>query len=340
VDCEEVRINGTYLGYFGGPDENAASLFGTSASFHYRMDEFVGLGTDHADVPIFMADALTDLSALVANNATSFNVTYNHCGNPISPWGEDNLVNMMLVAYAADICSLPLDLGPDTLLCAGESIVLNATLPGATYVWNDGITSGMRTVDEPGTYVVTPSHPECNWPADTIVVDFAPALQVDLGSDRVICSGQEVLLAVPLIPGTAFTWADGNTDNPRSVTAPGIYSITTTFGRCSYSDSVSVAVDDCPFAIELPNIFTPNGDATNTAFAPLRMDGVQRLAITIYNRWGQSVFTSAALNFQWDGRTTAGLPVPDGTYFWVLTYVPLRGDGSEQAMTGTVTITR
>ncbi len=340
ADCEEVRVNGNYLGYLGGPDENAASLFGASASFHYRLDDFVGLGTDDADVPILMADALTDLSALVANNATTFNVVYNHCGNPISPWDQDNLVNMMLVAYASDICALPLDLGPDTVLCAGETLELNATRPGATYSWNDGVTTAVRTVDQPGTYVVTLTHPQCTWAADTIVVDFAPALAVDLGPDQVLCTGQEVSLAVPIVAGASYAWADGNTDNPRVVVEPGTYALTASFGRCAATDSITIAVDECPFNVALPNIFTPNGDASNRVFAPLHMDGVQRLSITVYNRWGQSLFTSTALNFQWDGRSAAGLSVPDGTYFWVLTYVPLRGDGTEQAMTGTVTITR
>lgn len=340
VDCEEVRINGNYLGYFGGPDENAASLFGASASFHYRQDTFVGLGTDNADVPILMADALTDLSTLVANNATTFNVVYNHCGNPVLPWAEDNLVNMMLVAYASDICALPLNLGPDTVLCAGETLELNATRPGASYRWNDGLTAPVRTVDQPGTYVVTLTHPQCTWAADTIVVDFVPPLAVDLGPDQVLCTGQEVVLGAPVVVGTTYTWADGNTDNPRTVAGAGIYVLTASFGRCAATDSVAITVDECPFNVELPNIFTPNGDADNGVFAPLYMDGVQRLSITIYNRWGQSVFTSTALNFQWDGRTAAGLAVPDGTYFWVLTYVPLRGNGAEQALTGTVTIVR
>ncbi|HEX2617580.1 MAG TPA: hypothetical protein VHL57_08560, partial [Flavobacteriales bacterium] len=117
-DCEDLRVNGTLLGTFGGDDFNAASTFGTSASLKYSGVEFIGLGDDNADLAINGPDVLTDISSLLVDQATTFQVRYDHCPS-ISL--EDNLMNLMLVAYTSDLCAQAIDLGPDTVLCAGET---------------------------------------------------------------------------------------------------------------------------------------------------------------------------------------------------------------------------
>lgn len=47
------------------------------------------------------------------------------------------------------------DLGKDTVICLGTSIVLDAGNAGATYVWQDGSTAQTFTVNAPGKYYVT-----------------------------------------------------------------------------------------------------------------------------------------------------------------------------------------
>lgn len=45
-------------------------------------------------------------------------------------------------------------LGADTVLCAGDAIVLDATIAGASYTWQDGATTPTYTVTVPGIYWV------------------------------------------------------------------------------------------------------------------------------------------------------------------------------------------
>lgn len=45
-----------------------------------------------------------------------------------------------------------LDLGDDIVKCPSEKVLLNATVPGATYVWQDGNTSATRLVKNAGLY--------------------------------------------------------------------------------------------------------------------------------------------------------------------------------------------
>jgi gliding motility-associated-like protein len=52
-------------------------------------------------------------------------------------------------------CSFEINLGEDTKFCGNETLLLNATLPNATYTWQDGSTNAMYEVKQPGTYWVT-----------------------------------------------------------------------------------------------------------------------------------------------------------------------------------------
>jgi len=46
------------------------------------------------------------------------------------------------------------DLGPDTMICYGDSILLNATTPGVTYIWHDNSTGPTYYADTIGNYSV------------------------------------------------------------------------------------------------------------------------------------------------------------------------------------------
>src|SRR6185436_9533401 len=46
------------------------------------------------------------------------------------------------------------DLGADAALCNGDQLVLNATTPGASYLWQDGSTAATFTASDTGTYDV------------------------------------------------------------------------------------------------------------------------------------------------------------------------------------------
>ena len=54
---------------------------------------------------------------------------------------------------------MPIDLGPDVLLCDGEVMVLDAGVGYNDYVWQDGTTGPFYTAFEAGTYVVSAATP-------------------------------------------------------------------------------------------------------------------------------------------------------------------------------------
>lgn len=142
------------------------------------------------------------------------------------------------------ISALPtLDLGPDFDLCPGT--VRRLAVPetaGITYRWQDGSTGPGFTVHTPGRYWVTGSNAAGCQRSDTIRIGAAPAVQVHLGADTVVCVG-EVLRLHPRSSGPSlrFRWQDGSTQQTLTVRTSGTYWVeATTSGGCSQRDSVRI----------------------------------------------------------------------------------------------------
>jgi gliding motility-associated-like protein len=67
----------------------------------------------------------------------------------------------------------------------------------------------------------------------------------------------------------------------------------------------------------LPNAFSPDGDGVNDTFEiPCARGDVQ---FSVFNRWGIEVYRNDQYTNQWDG-TYNNVPLPDGTYFYILNY--------------------
>lgn len=143
-----------------------------------------------------------------------------------------------------DIYPEPLvDLGPDTTLCSGQSVLLDAG-PGFTeYEWMDGWNLQYYDAAQSGYYSVTVTDLHgCN-AEDAILVDVSNP-QVILGHDTVFCQGDTILLDAG--PGfESYQWQDGTGTQTYIVTESGFYSvkIINLFG-CT--DSSGIALEKLP----------------------------------------------------------------------------------------------
>ena len=79
------------------------------------------------------------------------------------------------------------------------------------------------------------------------------------------------------------------------------------------------------FTIEIPNIFTPNGDDVNDIFH-INATNVKEVKAEIYDRWGLHMYGWEGINAGWDGRTKAGVPASEGTYFYFIEVIDLFGE--------------
>ena len=116
-----------------------------------------------------------------------------------------------------------IDLGPDTYLCEGNSLTLNAYYEEGEYIWSNGLSVASIVVNQGGDYSVTVSN-RCGETQDSIHVDFYTAIDFDLGADQDICIGDTILLD-PNISGFSYSWSTGSSNQSISVTNGGTYSL-------------------------------------------------------------------------------------------------------------------
>ena len=159
----------------------------------------------------------------------TFSVTVNNACGTVS--------DAVVVQYLA----LPVvDLGPDLGICPGDTVLLNATQPGSSYLWNTGAQTPTLTVSTTGTYSVQVTN-VCGSATDavSIVLGTPPALA--LGNDTVLCTGATLLLdATQPGSGTTYLWNDGSTQTQRLVSGPGTYAVVATNGCGTDTDSLTV----------------------------------------------------------------------------------------------------
>lgn len=202
------------------------------------------------------------------------------------------------------------NLGPDTVLCTGSTLSLNAATAGATgYTWSNGSSSATTVVSGGGTYSVAVQVAGCLNPArDTIVVTQGLLPTVTLGADRTLCANDQLQLSFQGTNYSSFAWSTGSTATTLTVTAAGSYAIRVQNSCGVATDTVNVQMQLCDEDLYFPTAFTPNHDGRNDGFKALHAPGVTvaEYRLSIYNRWGNRVFTTNYLEAAWGGTLNGG----------------------------------
>lgn len=140
------------------------------------------------------------------------------------------------------------NLGADAALCEGESMVLDAGNPGATYLWNTGATTQTITVTTAGNYSVAVTNPGDCSASDNITITTAPSPVVDLGPNQTICEGENILLDAGN-PGANYLWNTGAITQSITAAEAGNYSVTVTNDQgCTDTDVMHLFVSPTPTA--------------------------------------------------------------------------------------------
>lgn len=88
-----------------------------------------------------------------------------------------------------------------------------------------------------------------------------------------------------------------------------------------YIDGISLK--EVESKINIPNVFTPNGDDFNDYFV-IESKSIIEYQLYIYNRWGGVVFSSNNTNENWDGKYK-GLDCPEGVYYYTINAKGIEG---------------
>ncbi|MEY3053404.1 MAG: hypothetical protein RLY31_3189 [Bacteroidota bacterium] len=216
------------------------------------------------------------------------------------------------------------DLGPDTVLCQGETLLLDATSFGTdtvNYLWSSGQSSATISTSFQGLYAVTVTVDGYCVADDRVFVQVTP-LPVPLlpPGDTVLCLGQTLMLEPVAAADFAIEWEDGSSDPVRGITSDGIYRLLVYNDCGERSSAVRARFEDCR-QVYFPNAFTPDGDGINDVFLPFDNGDVDRvLLFQVFDRWGGLVFDRSdirpnAVDQGWDG-TAYGRAANPGAYVW------------------------
>jgi gliding motility-associated-like protein len=334
-----------------------------TSKFYHQINR--SAGADNANIDIFYDQAAdgpwdglaqwnTPTAALWNNMGTitaTTSATYND--NLKASWSDFSMDPYILsreklaepTFACMDVCAFS----------SGNSFTASGGPSGASYVWSTP--AGTTITSGNGTSTIA-----VDWNAAPGPVTVMDTNSLGCFSDPVFCT---VNVSVPpvanfdttsigfnynfadLSTGGAFQWAwdfgDGASSAQQSPAHTyannGLQTVCLTASNnlgCADTTCMVIDVDVLEF-INIPNVFTPDGDGVNDFFF-INSSGLKDFQLDVFNRWGTKVFTSTDSGIKWDGRTTSGVELNDGTYYFILKATS-RTD-KDNSTTGFVTLLR
>ena len=146
------------------------------------------------------------------------------------------------------------------------------------------------------------------------------------------CPGDILELSAIADQSALFFWSGPQnfTSNEEALNIPltllnsGVYSLFVEVNGCpSPVSSTNVSIENINTFddFDFPNIITPNGDETNDELdIKAYFKTCQSFQLSIFNRWGNIVFTQNENSSNFSGNNSSGIPLKDGTYFYKLSY--------------------
>lgn len=248
------------------------------------------------------------------------------------------------------------DAGVDQTVCYGAEVQLQGSggqqyfwtpsslLQGANTsapVWNPATTTStffLHVIDQHGCQSLT---------ASEITVTVTPPARLFAGNDTAIVRNQPFQLQAVDVGSSGFTnysWSPStglsnpNLANPIvSLSSPQRYVITArTPEGCSSTDDIYIKVYAGP-ELYVPTAFSPNNDGLNDRLYVVPVGISRLLRFTIFNRWGETVFTSTNSQLGWDGRRQ-GVLLDPAVFTWIAEGID--DQGRRVFRKGTVTLVR
>lgn len=238
----------------------------------------------------------------------------------------------------------------DTVICQDDSFNLHAE-GGGTYLWYPGlylseteIANPIVSPEESMTYYLTVTGSNGCVATDSMSVDIQlPVITMldRLGDTIVIGESSQVIVTTDQ-ENAVLTWTpdlasisclDCNNPifNPEDDTE--YYLSVSDSLSCFTEDFIINIVVEEKFTLDVPSAFTPEGHEINRVVY-VRGYGIRNLKeFTIFNRWGEKLFTTDDINQGWDGYYNGKLQAVDTYVYYVEAEMY---DGSVQTKKGTI----
>ncbi len=230
----------------------------------------------------------------------------------------------------------------DTIFCAGETISYNFAncLGAGEIIWSEGGITGENPFiieTDPnlsGTvvyyFLITSTVDGCDAEPyfQPVYVFPLPVISFEVGSEDTFLGDlidfQNTTSGLTL-EGNDWFWDFGDGNSQVSINAQHLFTDVGSFEVClSLLGGESCATSFCqiipivPNAINIPNVFSPNGDGANDVLN-LFFDWAEKVEMTVLNRWGNEVASLEIFDYNsgWNGKlNNDGEDMPDGVYFY------------------------
>ncbi|MBT3209413.1 MAG: T9SS type A sorting domain-containing protein [Bacteroidetes bacterium] len=229
-----------------------------AATYFVTVENACGIETDFTEVEFLELDfrlpndtIICENESLILNIFDSSIVSYLWSTNEISSSIEiENQGNYFVIC--SDKCNtlytdsiyvyiLPetLELGNDTSVCVGNSIIIDAGFPNLNYFWSNGSSNQTIEITENGIYEQTISHPVCGNSFGSIFVDFDPVPEFEFDSDTIFSVENLPTLIDAGAGFQSYLWSNAETSQSIYAYCPGYFSVTVSnIFNCFASDSV------------------------------------------------------------------------------------------------------
>jgi len=295
--------------------------------------------------PVSNLDDPTLLNPLaITNNTTTYQIT--------STIGSCNAIdNMKVITVPYPIANA----GADQTICYNTSLQLNGSTTSSFSNWSPvNYLNNSMTLTPLATPPRTTSYTlfaydtlGCPKPGiDTVIIYVNPKINADAGRDTIVVVGQPLQLNGS--GGSQYFWTPATgLSNPAVFNPVGVYGtandtvkyklIVTDDIGCTDSAFVTVSIFKTTPYIFVPTAFTPNNDGLNDLLKPVAA-GVQKINyFSVYNRWGQLVYSTSQIGKGWDGRINGQLQ-QTGVFVWMISAIDFTGNPF--FLKGTVTLIR
>ncbi len=245
--------------------------------------------------------------------------------------------------------------GTDFTICYNAKAQLNGTTDGSSWQWSPANLVNNPLILNPSSYpprttnfVLTVYDTDgCPKPSrDTVKVTVLPKMKVSAGNDTAVVVGQPLQLHgtgavnydwIPSIYLSVDDIADPVAVFPDPSTGNRYKLIGYSPEGCKDSAYITIKVFKTTPSVFVPTGFTPNNDGKNDVVRPIAV-GIKAIEyFSIYNRWGQLVFSTTINGHGWDGRIN-GAVQNTGTFVWTVKATDYLGKAYFQK--GVVTLIR
>jgi len=168
-------------------------------------------------------------------------------------WVEaTNLCGTFTESITVTYKTIPVDLGPDTVICkGGNTLTLDAGIPNSNYVWQDYATTTQTytTIQYANDlfdkfWVRVSNENGCG--TDTVLIKHMPDLTNGfLPDDTIMCEYD--VLNFPGLTNTDFMWSTGSKDSILEITESGEYWVDIENYCYSVSDTINIEIKKFPY---------------------------------------------------------------------------------------------